>query len=332
MSEYLEDLFNRIWYAKHPLMWPLLPVSWLFCLLVILRRQAYRWGLRRQRRCQVPVIVVGNITAGGTGKTPMVVWLSRFLKERGVKPGIITRGYGGQASQWPQQVRADSDPVTVGDEAVLLARRTNCPVAAGARRCDSIESLLKHTDCNLVISDDGLQHLSMERDMEILVVDGIRRFGNERCLPAGPLRERKSRLDEVDMIVSRGLAARGEFSMQYQLLPARKLLDESQQQALEAFAGIQVHAVTGIGHPANFYSQLRKLNIKVVEHTFADHHLFQASDFSFDDGNPIIMTEKDAVKCFPFATENFWYVPIEAVMPEAFETRFLLTLKKVLNG
>lgn len=278
------------------------------------------------------MIVVGNLTAGGTGKTPLVVWLAEFLKQQGVNPGIITRGYGGRASQWPQQVRHDSDPVTVGDEAVLLARRTACPVAAGPNRNESIKSLLKHTDCDLIISDDGLQHLAMARDIEIAVIDGIRRFGNGFCIPAGPLRERTKKLAKVDMIVTRGIGDRGEFDMNYQLMPVRQLVDEMQQKELSFFKGKSVCAVAGIGNPASFYSQLRKQGLEVEEFTFADHYQYQAADFDFYDGRPIIMTEKDAVKCKPFANNNFWYVPMRAILPESFNTRLLLTMKKVSNG
>ena len=181
---------QKSWYSKNGLTTALLPLSWGFCIVVELRRLLYRLKVLKTTQLRVPVIVVGNITVGGTGKTPLVIELVNILKEKGYRPAVISRGYGGKAKTWPQQVRADGDPTMVGDEAILIARRTHCPMAVGPDRVASAEALLKYTDCNIIISDDGLQHYALGRDIEIAVIDGVRRYGNENCLPAGPLRER----------------------------------------------------------------------------------------------------------------------------------------------
>jgi tetraacyldisaccharide 4'-kinase len=197
-------MLERIWYGNRLFALPLLPLSALFGSASALRRLFYRLRLKRVHHFDVPVVVVGNLTVGGTGKTPLVIWLSRHLAARGFRPGIVSRGYGGSARHWPQQVRADSDPVVVGDEAVLLAQRTGCPMCVSPHRSQAVETLLRHTDCDIVISDDGLQHLAMGRDLEILVVDGQRGLGNGFLLPAGPLRELPVRLRRADLAISSG--------------------------------------------------------------------------------------------------------------------------------
>ena len=199
------------------------------------------------------MIVVGNIVVGGTGKTPLTAWLARFLRTQGLAPAIVCRGYGGTATEWPQQVRPDSDPLVVGDESVLLARGGGCPVVAGPDRVAAVEALLSHTDCNVVISDDGLQHFGLARDIEIAVIDGVRRHGNGRCLPAGPLREPLSRLASVDIIVTNDGAKRGEFELRLVPQGLRNLADQDQAISLDSLRGSQVHAVCGIGHPARFF-------------------------------------------------------------------------------
>lgn len=303
---------DAFWYKKHPLSLCLAPLGWLFCSIVGLRRLAYRSGLRKIRWFPLPVIVVGNITVGGTGKTPLVAWLARFLEAQGYRPGIVCRGYRGKASHWPQQVRSDADPQTVGDEAVVLARRGGCPVVADPNRLAAVEALLSHTDCNLVISDDGLQHLALGRHIEIAVVDGIRRHGNGRCLPAGPLREPIARLQEVDLIVTNGLAGRGEYPMKLRAGAAKNVRDEREERPLSRFRETPVHAVAGIGHPERFFEELKHAGLYLIPHAFADHHDYRREDIRFNDRLPVIMTEKDAVKCVSFAESRHWYIPVEA--------------------
>lgn len=319
--------FNHIWYNRNWTRYTLMPLAWFYQAVISLRRHAYARGWKTTNRYPLPVIVVGNITVGGSGKTPLVIWLVDFLRKAGYKPAIITRGYRGKASSWPQQVRPDSDPVVVGDEAVLLARRCACPLAVGPDRSASVEALLQHTDSNIIISDDGLQHYALERDVEIAVVDAMRRFGNGCLLPAGPLREPVKRLDEVDFVVSNGIAARGEYAMSLRMQKACNLVT-GESCELQAFVDEPVHAVAGIGNPKRFFSALRQQGLTFHEHAFADHHHFKATDLAFDDSAPVLMTEKDAVKCKRFAQHHYWYVPVEAELNKHFGPRLLAALEK----
>jgi tetraacyldisaccharide 4'-kinase len=316
------------WYSdqKSPAYFLLLPFSWLFCFLVWLRRSLYRLGILRSRRLAVPVIVVGNITAGGSGKTPLVMWLARFLQDQGFHPGIVSRGYGGKARSWPQQVRSDSDYVAVGDEAVMIAARTECPMAVGPDRVSVGQSLLQHHDIDVILSDDGLQHYALKRNIEIAVVDGERRFGNGQCLPAGPLRERPARLSEVDMIVVNGIAQRHEHSMTVSSQFAVNL-KTSETLPLSGFSG-KVHALAGIGNPERFFSELRNAGLHIEEHEFPDHYPYSESDVEFADELPVLMTEKDAVKCVRFANSRLWCVPAKVELGNAFGQRLLMLLEK----
>ncbi len=320
---------DTIWYSNHPLGLPLVPVSWLFCAAVNLRKQAYQRGLLKVHQVQVPVIIVGNLTVGGTGKTPLVIWLAQFLKQHGYKPGIVSRGYKGRAQTWPQPVYPNSDPHLVGDEPILIARHTGCPIAAAPHRVQAVQHLLEQYDCNLIISDDGLQHYALHRNLEIAVIDDIRRYGNHRCLPAGPLREPLSRLTQIHFIVTKGAALEHEFSMQYDLKPLHSLTNDNLTQPLSALRGQTVHAVAGIGHPARFFNRLRDHGLKLRCHEFPDHHYYTATDIQFEDNLPVIMTEKDAVKCQPFAGPQHWYLPIEARLPNDFGKQLLDKLNQL---
>ena len=323
---------DHYWYGRHPLMALLLPLTGLFRAVVWLRRRAYRAGLLKVHKLPVPVIVVGNITVGGTGKTPLVAWLAGFLKEAGYAPGIVLRGYGGKARHWPQQVRPDSDPVVVGDEAVLLARHSQCPIAVGPDRAAAAQALIEHHACTIIIADDGLQHYALARDIEILVIDGVRRFGNGLCLPAGPLREPLQRLKEVDLVVTNGLAGRQEYPMKMVGGVARRLNDPHSEAPLSQFAGQTVHAVAGIANPERFFASLRKAGLRIVEHPFPDHHAFKPEDVSFEDGASVLMTEKDAVKCRRFARDYDWYVPVAAQPDPRLGERILTLLKGKSHG
>jgi tetraacyldisaccharide 4'-kinase len=280
----------------------------------------------------VPVIVVGNLSVGGTGKTPLVAWLSGYLRSKGWQPGIVTRGYGGIGAKWPQQVRADSDPVVVGEEAVLLARRCKVPIAVGPDRVAAVEALLKYHQCNIVLSDDGLQHYALARDIEIGVLDGVRRFGNGRLLPAGPLREPVSRLADTDAVVTYGVAARGEFPMRYSGNILVSVADENRRIGIDEFSEREVHAVTGIGDPDRFFTSLRGYGFTLKRHAFSDHHPFRRHDILFDDDLPVIMTEKDAIKCERFADKRHWYLPVKVQMTEVFGSRMTSLLSRLNNG
>jgi tetraacyldisaccharide 4'-kinase len=219
----------------------------------------------------------------------------------------------------------------VGDEAIVIARRAGCPVAVGPRRAEGVEALLQHAACDMVISDDGLQHYALERNYEIAVVDGVRRFGNGHCLPAGPLREPVGRLRSVDLIVTNGIAGRGEFAMKYIATHARRVGGEETIE-LESFAPKEIHAVAGIGNPERFFSMLRSKGFRVRKHAFRDHAQFRKSDFDFGDDLPIVMTEKDAVKCEHFELPGCWYVPVTAELPDVLRRRLSTVFSGVENG
>lgn len=317
------------WYSAHPARWLLAPLSGLFRCLVKARRWGYRYGLLRTRVLPVPVLVVGNLALGGTGKTPLVIWLAQFLQRQGYRPGLVSRGYGGRAPHYPQRVNGRSDPALVGDEAIVLVRRTACPTVVGPNRAAAAQALLAHSDCNVLLSDDGLQHYALGRNMEILVVDGVRRFGNGHCLPAGPLREPLNRCRTVDLAVSTGGRVRErEFAMQLQLRAACNL-QSGMLSSLTALRHTPVHAVAGMGHPKRFFMQLQAQGLSVYEHPFPDHHCFQPGDLAFGDSLPVLMTEKDAVKCSYFARDNYWCVPADSRLPDSFGRQVLRLLRQV---
>lgn len=318
---------DQYWYKPNLLAFLLLPLAGLFCLAAILRRLAYRLGWLSSHALPVPVIIVGNITVGGSGKTPLVIWLARWLQQQGWQPGIISRGYGGLASHWPQPVHADSDPRVVGDEPVLTVQRSGVPMWVGPDRLAAGQALLRAHHCNILIADDGMQHYRLQRDIEIAVLDGVRRLGNGFCLPAGPLREPAGRLATVDLCVSNGPAEEGEHAMRLQ--PEKCIhLPDGREQALESLRGKTVHAVAGIANPARFFSMLRGYGIRVIEHAFPDHYRYSVADMSFADNLPVLMTEKDGVKCRAFARDGFWVVPVDAVLPEEFSEMLLSLLPR----
>ncbi len=296
----------------------LLPVALLFMLLVNCRRHAYRLGWMASVKLPVPVVVVGNITAGGSGKTPLVLYLVRELSRRGWRPGIVSRGYGGSA-QDAQAVLPESDAGFVGDEPLLLARRADCPVFIGRDRVAAARALLtEHADCNVLIADDGLQHLRMARDVEIIVVDE-RGIGNGWPLPAGPLRECPARIAEAHALVLNGDASvLQEFSSQsvfrMHLAGERfsNLHDPQRTCSVADLHGLRLHALAGIGNPARFFRQLERMGLQVVPHAFPDHHDYQPSDLAFAGADALLMTEKDAVKCQAFAPPETWVLPVEA--------------------
>ncbi|MFQ5469401.1 MAG: tetraacyldisaccharide 4'-kinase [Gammaproteobacteria bacterium] len=320
------------WYQRSIIPVLLIPLSWIFSFIVAVRRRLYRAGIFKVSKPPVPVIVVGNITVGGTGKTPMVIWLVNLLKSRGYKPGIISRGYGGKAKHWPQQVRPDSDSAMVGDEPVLMAKRCRCPVAVSPDRVEAANAIFEHTNCDIIVSDDGMQHYALDRDIEIIVIDGVRRFGNGLPLPAGPLRESTSRLREADfVVVNSGGVIRNEFPMSVVPLQLVNVRDESQVMALEELRQMEVHAIAGIGNNERFFSQLEQLGIRIRRHGYPDHYKFSSKDVSFDDDLPVIMTEKDAVKCRRFANNRCWCLTIDAQLDFRFKERILASIQKISN-
>ena len=319
---------EQYWYRLSPLHLALWPLSLLFAALAAARRLLYRTGLFASSHVGVPVIVVGNINVGGTGKTPCVIWLAQWLLDRGYKPGIVTRGYGGSARD-AQRATPDGDPAAIGDEAVLLARRCQCPVWVASTRVAAARALLAaHPQCNVIISDDGLQHYAMKRDVELVVLDGERGCGNGMLLPAGPLREPVQRLASVDAIVINGGAA---FPLD--MLPSGvptfdmhlageifyALRDPRREAGPGHFAGHPVHAVAAIGNPQRFFNSLHDHGISCISHAFADHHAYTPADCAFGADAAVIMTEKDAVKCERLAGENanWWALRVDAAVDPA---------------
>jgi len=330
-----EARLNDVWYSARGGRW-LQPLATVFAAATGLRRLAFRLGLRRSLRAAVPVVVIGNITVGGSGKTPLAIYLARRLRALGLMPGIATRGYG-RSDSAVMLVDAASTVAQVGDEALLLFRRSGATVCVGARRVEAAVKLVA-AGCNVILCDDGLQHLPLQRDLEIAVVDGTRGLGNGRLLPAGPLREPAGRLDSVDLVVvnvgaqaSAVWSRPGALSMRLRGGQAISLLDEATARPLAGFAGTQIHAVAAIGHPGRFFASLRAAGLSLIEHPFPDHHRFAASDFAFGDARPVLMTEKDAVKCAGLGDQRLWYVPVEATFEPADE-RLLLARIAALPG
>jgi tetraacyldisaccharide 4'-kinase len=301
----------------------LLPLSWLFAIVVYLRKSFYEYGWLKSYRLNAPVVVVGNINVGGTGKTPLVIWLAEQMKLAGYKPGIISRGYGGSA-RLVTEVLPDSNPIQVGDESVLIAMRTKCPVFVSADRVSAGQHLLKsYPECNIIISDDGLQHYRMQRDVEIVVYDSVKGFGNGALLPAGPLRESQARLKTVDVIVSNGADSRKSFAcfnpvtMKLLATDFYNLVDVQKKSSAQAFSQLKILAVAGIGNPQRFFDQLHAMGLQFESLAYADHYVFQAKDFEQTNADVILMTEKDAVKCRSFAQSNFWVLPVSAQLNDS---------------
>ena len=309
------------WYRLSPLHLLLYPVSLVFRTLTALRRLLFRSGILASVKLPVPVVVVGNISVGGTGKTPLTLWLAQRLIENGWHPGIVSRGYTKTKGRkkTPHEVSIDDAADEVGDEPLLMTQRALCPVWIGRNRPAAALALLQaHPECDIILSDDGLQHYRLQRDAEIVVVDGARRFGNGLLLPAGPLREPVSRLKKVDAVVVNGGEAQGnEFAMRLEGTRFHNLLNPEMVVSASAFSGQCLHAIAGIGHPQRFFRHLQHLGLESKTHAFPDHHHYSASDIAFNDADAILMTEKDAVKCAAFATEKCWVLRVDAQISPA---------------
>ncbi len=311
----LIDTLESAWYGSRRAPWWTWPLAALYGGVVRLRGVLYRAGWLRSVRLPVPVIVIGNLSVGGTGKTPLTIALVEALRARGRRPGVVSRGYGGSRRE-PLLLGIAPDPAEVGDEPCLI-HASGVPVAVGRDR-PAAARLLLDAGCDVLVADDGLQHYALARDLEICVIDGVRRFGNGRLLPRGPLREPLARLHRVDLrVCNGGTCAEGEYPMQLRGGEAVALGD-GQRRPLSAFSGQRVHAVAAIGHPARFFDSLRAAGIEVIEHAYPDHHAFAARELDFGDELPLLMTDKDAVKCRRYARPHWWRVPVQAELPPAF--------------
>ena len=317
MSANRDQKRQGVWYGTRTPGLSLRLVAGLYGLLGAVRRGLYRAGWLRSVRLSVPVLVVGNISVGGTGKTPLIIALIETLREKGWNPGVVSRGYGG-SQRGPALMQGNAEPAVYGDEPCLIRQRTDVPLSVGRDR-PAAAQLLIQAGVDVILADDGLQHYRLGRDVEVCVIDGLRRFGNGRLLPAGPLREPAAHRLRVDFLVCNGGEPEpGETLMQLRGDVAQSLADPAKTHSLVAFVGQRVHAVAGIGHPQRFFDSLRAQGLDIVEHEFADHHVYQSGDLAFSDDLPVLMTEKDAVKCRPFARPDWWHVPVTAVLPNEF--------------
>ena len=334
---------EQSWYRKAGWLVFLWPISLLFRLLASMRRR-YHTSVAKTNVPPLPVVVVGNISVGGTGKTPLIIGLGRALQKVGLKPGIVSRGYLGKAPHYPFKVESDSQVEEVGDEALLIAQVLDCPMVVDPDRVQALEKLCEDYQCDVILSDDGLQHYALPRDLEIVVVDGERLFGNGWCLPAGPLREPISRLGSIPYIVINGEREGGESSAELDRAFAMSLKptylvnllsgEKKPFRGAPFNIGTTVHAVTGIGNPNRFFSVLSSLPYEVMRHDFPDHHPFSKADFealNVDGRQPIVMTEKDAVKCRQFAASNFWYLAVEVELSDELLQKLLNDIRQLVE-
>lgn len=306
-------MIERIWSGKSWLYILLLPFSWLYGVITLLRRFAYQKGWLASWKAPVPVVIVGNLTAGGNGKTPIVIWLVEQLIQQGFKPGVVSRGYGGKSDHYPLLLTSNTSPAMAGDEPVLIHHRTGVPVAVAPNRRDAVKALLAQHELDVIITDDGLQHYALQRDYEIVVIDGLRRFGNGWWLPAGPMRERARRLKSVDAIIVNGGVSQGnEISMTLEGDVAVNLKTGEKKPVQQIKKAV---AIAGIGHPPRFFNSLNEKGVELITtKAFSDHSDYSAQELQDVTPNlePLIMTEKDAVKCQHFAQDNWWYLPVSA--------------------
>ncbi|QIZ75989.1 tetraacyldisaccharide 4'-kinase [Ferrimonas lipolytica] len=327
----MQQWFERAWQHGHPLLWLLAPLTLLFIGISALRRWLFAAGVKSSIEVDVPVVVVGNISVGGNGKTPTVLYLTELLQRSGYRPGIISRGYGGDSKQHPMLVDSNSDPKLCGDEPLLMAQRSQVPLAVGSDRVAAAKLLIDSGLVDILISDDGMQHYRLGRTIEVAVIDGVRRFGNGLRLPMGPLRESVGRLQYCDLLICNGGTAQsGEWLMKLQ--PADWLKVDGSGAATPAG---EMVAMAGIGHPPRFFDTIAELGLRPVQcHAFVDHMPYSAEMLMplVSAEQSLLMTEKDAVKCRDFAQHNWYYLPVSANLGEKFDSHFLTLLKEKLNG
>nr|WP_314587197.1 tetraacyldisaccharide 4'-kinase [uncultured Pseudomonas sp.] len=316
----LGERLVRAWYQGHPALGLLAPLEALYRRVARRKRQRFLTGQGSIHRAPVPVIVVGNLTVGGTGKTPMILWLIGHLRARGLKVGVVSRGYGATPPSLPWRVRASDTAAVAGDEPLLIVQRTGVALVTDPDRGRAVERLLAEESLDVILSDDGLQHYRLARDLELVMVDAARGFGNGRCLPAGPLREPLERLAEVDAVIHNGAAVDPADGFGLTLQPSALVnLRSGETRPLDFFPpGQRLHALAGIGNPGRFFATLEGLHWQPLPHAFADHATYSAADLTFTPALPLVMTEKDAVKCRSFAAADWWYLAVDAQPSAAF--------------
>lgn len=329
----LSERIQQAWYQGHPMLFLLWPLELLYRWVVKRKRARFVKGDSETYRAPVPVIVVGNITVGGTGKTPMILWLIEQCRAQGFKVGVVSRGYGAQPPHLPWSVSATDSAAHAGDEPLLIVQRTGVPLVIAPKRAQAVQQLLAQQQIDIVLSDDGLQHYRLARDLELVLIDAQRGLGNQRCLPAGPLREPVERLQSVDAVLYNGAAQDSEAGFAMQLQPVELVhVRSGRREPLSYFPAQQkMHAVAGIGNPQRFFKTLEGLDWQPIAHAFVDHAEFTAADLHFADDLPVLMTEKDAVKCRAFAAENCWYLQVAARPSPAFADWFAEQLKSLIN-
>ncbi|MCP8347309.1 tetraacyldisaccharide 4'-kinase [Pseudomonas sp. FBF18] len=330
----LADRLLHAWYAGHPALVLLRPLEALYRRVVRGKRERFLAGQGDIYRAPVPVLVVGNITVGGTGKTPLILFLIEHCRQRGLRVGVVSRGYGATAPQLPWRVRADQPAEQAGDEPLLIVQRTGVPLMIDPDRSQAVRALLDAEPLDLILCDDGMQHYRLARDLELVLIDAARGLGNRRCLPAGPLREPVERLDEVDAVLYNGALSDRDDGFAFTLAPMALVnLRSGERRGLEHFApGQALHAVAGIGNPQRFFNTLQGLGWQPVPHAFADHAAYNAQALSFTPSLPLVMTEKDAVKCRAFAADDWWYLAVDALPSPAFVAWLDAQLARLLPG
>jgi tetraacyldisaccharide 4'-kinase len=316
----LTDRLLDAWYTGHPALGLLRPLEVLYRRVVNGKRQRFLAGEGNIYRAPVPVVVVGNITVGGTGKTPLILWMIEHCRSKGLRVGVVSRGYGAKPPSLPWRVQPDQDAAQAGDEPLLIVQRSGVPLMIDPDRSRAVQALLAAEPLDLILSDDGLQHYRLARDLELVLIDAARGLGNRRCLPAGPLREPVERLDSVDALLYNGAAADRDDGYAFTLKPSALInLCSGERRPVDHFpAGQKLHAVAGIGNPQRFFTTLEGLHWQPIAHAFADHASFSAEALSFTPALPLVMTEKDAVKCRAFAAADWWYLAVDAVPSDAF--------------
>ncbi len=315
----LSRWLQQAWYEGHPLLNVLTPLEGLYRKVVARQRQQFLSGEKAVYRAPVPVLVVGNITVGGTGKTPTILWLIERCRQLGLRVGVVSRGYGAKPPSYPWRVTADGNAAECGDEPLMLVQRSGVPLMIDPNRPRAAQTLLAQEPLDILLSDDGLQHHALGRDLELVVIDHARGLGNGRCLPAGPLREPLERLHDVDACLLNGALQDDASGYAMQLRPTMLVnVQSGQRVALSHFAsGQTLHAVAGIGNPERFFTTLEGLHWRPIRHAFADHAIYTAASLPADE-LPLVMTEKDAVKCRAFARDNWWYLAVDAELSAAF--------------